>query len=139
MIDLSKFKKKSLTSGEPYLSITEAGITFNKNCLLKLNSPEKVLLYVNESSKEIFITPSDDEDSVLFVSSKRKDHAAYVRWNNIDFRDELFEWAVYFNCKITQETGVKVVGTYVPDNNGILFEFKLARPLRKIPEPELPF
>ena len=138
MINFSQFKKKVLTSGEPYLSITDAGITFNKICLQKLDLAERVLLFVNEASKEIFITPSNDSDSIHFVSSKRKD-ASYVRWNNNDFRDELYQWASSSNFEISQETGAKVIGTFIPEDNGILFDFKTARPLRKISDPDLPF
>lgn len=138
MIDLSKFKKKVLTGGEPYLSVTDTGITFNKNCLVKLDYPEKVMLYVDESSKQILIMVSNDEDSMIFVSSKRKD-ASYVRWNNGDFRDELLDWASSFNYSINQTTGVKVLGVYLPDDKAILFDFKGARPLKKTTETDLPF
>lgn len=130
MLDLSEFKKKNLNSDEPSLSITDAGVTCNKYCLIKLGFPEKVSLYFDDNNHRLVIKKDPDGD-VNFVSSKRK-NALYVRWNYGEFRDELMNWAYCYDNTISPMTGAKVSGTYYPEEEAILFEFKNAKPNKKI-------
>ena len=126
MLDLSEFKKKNLNNDDPCLSVTEAGVTCNKYCLSKLGFPEKVSLYLDENTFRLVIK-KDENGDVNFVSSKRV-NALYVRWNNTDFRDELIQWASVFDTNISIYSGAKIIGTYLEDDEALLFEFKNAKP-----------
>ena len=44
---LEGFRKVNLTSGLPYVSITDNGITFSKNAVIKMGKPKNVVLLMN--------------------------------------------------------------------------------------------
>lgn len=138
MLNLSSFKKKTLSNNEPSLSITDVGVTFNKQCIVKLEYAEKVDIYVDKNALKLVIKKTDSEDGTSFVSAKRK-NASYVRWNNADFKEELFDWCRSANGKITKFTGARVTGEYYEEDKALLFDFLLAKPLKDMEDIDLPF
>ena len=81
---LEGFKPVILSKGFPSISITENGITFNKNSIMKLDEPEHVILYINEEKKQIAVAPSSIDEAASIPFLKRGKKNISVRWNNRD-------------------------------------------------------
>lgn len=116
-----KFKKISLTTGLPYMSVTGNGITFSKNAVIKMGKPSHVELLMNEEDKQIAIRVCDksDEEAIQFVKNTKNIN---VRWNNKDFLNtlsKLMDW----NLK---EGGYRILGDWYDSENAMLFDLTKA-------------
>ncbi|OAA83564.1 hypothetical protein [Clostridium ljungdahlii] len=120
------FKRVNLTTGLPYMSITQNGITFSKNVIIKMGRPAYVELLMNDEDKQLAIKvcDEDEEDSIQFVKSKR---TINVRWNNKDFLNTL--------SRITgwnlEKEGYRVLGDWYDSEKAMLFELSKATPIKE--------
>lgn len=118
---LEKFKKVNLTTGLPYMSITDNGITFSKNAVVKMGRPNYVVLLMNDDDKQIAIKVCDkeEESAIQFAKSVK---VINVRWNNKDFLNtlsKLMSWDL-------KEEGYRVLGEWYDNEQAMLFDLTKA-------------
>lgn len=116
-----KFKKVNLTTGLPYLSITDNGVTFSKSVIVKMGKPSFVELLMNQDDKQIAIRvcKKDEEGAIPFVKNAK---AVNVRWNNRDFLNTLskmMDWDL-------KEEGYRVLGDWYDSEQAMLFDLTKA-------------
>lgn len=115
------FKKINLTTGLPYLSITDNGVNFSKSVIVKMGKPSFVELLMNEDEKQIAVRvcDKDEEGAIQFVKNTK---TVNVRWNNKDFLNTLsrmMDW----NLK---EEGYRVLGDWYDSEQAMLFDLSKA-------------
>lgn len=125
---LDGFKKLSLMQGDAFISITSNATAFSKNVVLKMKSPEHIILLFNEETCQIAIQASDgsDPDSISFLK-KGKKAANGVRTNNRELQDSLarrMDWDIENNI-------YRISGVYYGENQAMIFDLKDARPIQK--------
>jgi hypothetical protein len=119
--NLEDFKKINLAPGNPSISVTSNGITFNKAAIVKLDEAEKVNLFINENDKALAVAPSADDDKALNFLKKGK-KVMSVRWNNKDLLqslEDLMGWSL-------SDTGYRVQGYFDREQNALFFDLKSA-------------
>ena len=118
---LEGFKKVNLTSGLPYVSITENGMTFSKNAVIKMGKPKNVVLLINEEKKMIAVKICDtnEEGSIQFFKSIR---SINVRINNKDF---IYTLSRLMNWNIKEE-GYRVLGDWYENEKVMIFDLTKA-------------
>ena len=114
---LENFKKVNLTSGLPYVSITDNGMTFSKNAVIKMGRPKHVILLLNEEDKMIAIQISDgnEEGTIQFARNTKNIN---VRINNKDFLNtlsRLMEWDL-------KKEGYRVLGDWYEKEQVMIFD-----------------
>ncbi len=115
------FKKVSLTTGLPYMSITDNGVTFSKSVVIKMGKPQFVILLINEEDNQIAIMTShkDEEDAIAFTKNSK---VANVRINNKDLLNTLSKM-MGWNLK---DGGYKVLGDYYSKDSAMMFDLTKA-------------
>ena len=120
---LEGFKVINLTVGLSSISITQNGLTFNKTSIVKLGCPSHVLLMLNETDKMLAVQVSDEdnENSTPFYKSKKSGFIT-VRWNNRDLLHTISKMMAWDLA----ETGYKIDGEYLSEENAIIFNLNNA-------------
>ena len=118
---LEGFKKVNLTSGLPYVSITDNGITFSKNAVIKMGKPKNVVLLMNEEKKMIAVQICDanEEGSIQFFKNIK---SINVRINNKDF---IYTLSRLMNWNIKEE-GYRILGDWYENEEVTIFELTIA-------------
>lgn len=118
---LEGFKKVNLTSGLPYVSITDNGITFSKNAVIKMGKPKNVILLMNEEKKMIAVQICDanEEGSIQFFKNTK---SINVRINNKDF---IYTLSRLMNWNIKEE-GYRVLGDWYENEQIMIFDLTKA-------------
>jgi len=121
---LEKFKKVNLTAGLPYVSITDNGMTFSKNAVVKMGKPKYVVLLINEDDKMIAIQICDEnEESAIQFAKNTK--SINVRINNKDFLNtlsRLMNWDL-------KEEGYRVLGEWYESEQVMIFDLTKVTPI----------
>ena len=115
------FKKVNLTSGLPYVSITDNGITFSKNAVIKMGKPKNVVLLMNEEKKMIAVQICDanEEGSIQFFKNIK---SINVRINNKDF---IYTLSRLMNWNIKEE-GYRILGDWYENEQVMIFDLTKA-------------
>ena len=118
---LEGFKKVNLTSGLPYVSITDNGITFSKNAVIKMGKPKNVVLLMNEEKKMIAVPICDanEEGSIQFFKNIK---SINVRINNKDF---IYTLSRLMNWNIKEE-GYRILGDWYENEQVMIFDLTKA-------------
>ena len=118
---LEGFKKVNLTSGLPYVSITDNGITFSKNAVIKMGKPKNVVLLMNEEKKMIAVQICDanEEGSIQFFKNIK---SINVRINNKDF---IYTLSRLMNWNIKEE-GYRILGDWYENEQVMIFDLTKA-------------
>ena len=118
---LEGFKKVNLTSGLPYVSITDNGMTFSKNAVIKMGKPKNVVLLMNEEKKMIAVQICDanEEGSIQFFKNIK---SINVRINNKDF---IYTLSRLMNWNIKEE-GYRIVGDWYENEQVMIFDLTKA-------------
>ena len=118
---LEGFRKVNLTSGLPYVSITDNGITFSKNAVIKMGKPKNVVLLMNEEKKMIAIQICDanEEGSIQFFKNIK---SINVRINNKDF---IYTLSRLMNWNIKEE-GYRILGDWYENEQVMIFDLTKA-------------
>lgn len=118
---LEGFKKVNLTSGLPYVSITDNGMTFSKNAVIKMGKPKNVILLMNEEKKMIAVQICDanEEGSIQFFKNTK---SINVRINNKDF---IYTLSRLMNWNIKEE-GYRVLGDWYENEQIMIFDLTKA-------------
>ena len=118
---LEGFKKVNLTSGLPYVSITDNGITFSKNAVIKMCKPKNVVLLMNEEKKMIAVQICDanEEGSIQFFKNIK---SINVRINNKDF---IYTLSRLMNWNIKEE-GYRILGDWYENEQVMIFDLTKA-------------
>ena len=118
---LEGFKKVNLTSGLPYVSITDNGITFSKNAVIKMGKPKNVVLLMNEEKKMIAVQICDanEEGSIQFFKNIK---SINVRINNKDF---IYTLSRLMNWNINEE-GYRILGDWYENEQVMIFDLTKA-------------
>lgn len=121
---LEKFKKVNLTAGLPYVSITDNGMTFSKNAVVKMGKPKYVVLLINEDDKMIAIQICDEnEESAIQFAKNIK--SINVRINNKDFLNTLSR---LMNWELKEE-GYRVLGDWYESEQVMIFDLTKGTPI----------
>lgn len=118
---LEGFKKVNLTSGLPYVSITDNGMTFSKNAVIKMGKPKNVVLLMNEEKKMIAVQICDanEEGSIQFFKNIK---SINVRINNKDF---IYTLSRLMNWNIKEE-GYRILGAWYENEQVMIFDLTKA-------------
>ena len=118
---LEGFKKVNLTSGLPYVSITDNGITFSKNAVIKMGKPKNVVLLMNEEKKMIAVQICDanEEGSIQFFKNIK---SINVRINNKDF---IYTLSRLMNWNIKEE-GYRILADWYENEQVMIFDLTKA-------------
>ena len=120
---LEGFEVLSPVVGAPAMSVTDAGISFNKTAVEKLELAEFVKVLINRSANQIAIVPcSEEDDGSRSFLKKGRESKNGVRWNNYDLKSEisqLMNWDL-------KNSGKKIKGDYLKAENALLFDLNRA-------------
>ena len=118
---LEGIRKVNLTSGLPYVSITDNGITFSKNAVIKMGKPKNVVLLMNEEKKMIAVQICDanEEGSIQFFKNIK---SINVRINNKDF---IYTLSRLMNWNIKEE-GYRILGDWYENEQVMIFDLTKA-------------
>lgn len=119
---LEGFRKITLATGVPSMSITKNGITFNKATVIKMDKAPAVFLFLNSAERKIAIQKCDPgvEDAVPFY----KESSGYIsaKINNSDFINtvsKMMNWQL-------DKTGYKCPGDAYPEEGVMIFDLSTA-------------
>lgn len=85
-MDLSGFVVFNQYCQSPYFSITDAGITFNRDTTQLLNCPSFVKVLINNDKKQLLLCPCEKgSDGAHKYYTPRKHPIFNVRWNISSF------------------------------------------------------
>ena len=125
---LEGFERIQLTNGRTFVSITDSGINFNCNVVIKMKSAEYIMFLINKSSK-IFAIKScskSDQDATRFVKETTNVKNG-IRYNNHDL---IFEIASIMDWNLSTSK-YRIDGKYIPEENAMLFDLNTARTFAK--------
>lgn len=121
---LNGFEVFNLTSGVAFVSITNTSTSFNKNVVLKLNSPRYIKIMLNKEEKKLAIQACEKtEDGAVSFLKEGKAPQNGVRFNNRDFQNylaHLMEWNISAYI-------YRVDGIYLDDENAMVFDLTSAK------------
>ena len=110
------------------MSVSNNGISFNKNVVIKMNRPEIVRLLMNEEQLQFAIqATTDNDDSTISFYNDNIDIRNGIRTHNRDLENtlaQLMEWDL-------DSFVYRVDGVYLEKENAMLFELKKARTFPK--------
>ena len=107
---LEGFRKITLATGVPSMSITKNGITFNKAAVIKMDKAQSIFLFLNSSEKKIAIQKCDPEAD------------GAVPFNNGDFIhtvSKMMDWQL-------DRAGYKCLGDAYPEEGVMIFDLSSA-------------
>ena len=122
------FSTFNFDEGTPYVSITKNGVTFNKGVVMKMKCPTKVVLLMNDQTKQIAIKACSafEENSTDFYNGDKKNNVFSVRWNGRDLLNTLqnmMGWCLDI-------VSYRVQGTLIPEESAMLFDLTQATILK---------
>ena len=125
---LEGFKPFELMTGSAVLSVTNNGLSFNKNVINKMGRPEYIRFMINASTKQLAIQKTDENDtvSVQFVR-KSADNRNGVRYNNRDLENTI---ATLMEWNLSTKT-YRIDGIYQEDDHAMIFNLLTARAFPK--------
>lgn len=125
--ELSHFKPIIFGESKPYISLTSAGLTFNKETVQIIGKPAYVVLLIDEPGKRLAIQSAskNDEYSISFLKSKTS-KVLSVRLNSKELMNTLTK-LMNWNLKINS---YKIYGKVIANPQAIIFDLKKAVPLR---------
>ncbi len=115
------FKKINLTTGLPYISITNNGITFSKSSVIKMGKPSYVVFLISEEEKKIAVQICDKEEESA-VQFFRNTKNMNVRINNKDFLNSLSR---LMNWNLEEE-GYRILGEWYDSEKAMLIDLTKA-------------
>lgn len=125
---LEGFKPFELMTGSAVLSVTNNGLSFNKNVINKMGRPEYIRFMINASTKQLAIQKTDENDTVgvQFVR-KSSDNRNGVRYNNRDLENTI---ATLMEWNLSTKT-YRIDGIYQEDDHAMIFNLLTARAFPK--------
>lgn len=123
---LENFKVFDFSEGSPYVSITRNGMTFNKSVTQKLGHPLKVVLLIDEDSKQVAIQACTDATVGAVDFFKSTKNVASVRWTSKDLLNTLQEM---MGWQLDRES-YRVDGKLLKQEKAMLFDLKTAVELK---------
>ena len=125
---LENFKPIQIVKGIAFMSVSNNGISFNKNVVIKMNRPEIVRLMMNEEQLQFAIqATTDNDDSTMSFYNDNIDIRNGIRTHNRDLENtlaQLMDWDL-------DSFVYRVDGVYLEKENAMLFELKKARTFPK--------
>ena len=126
---LEGYKKITLYSGSSFISVTNNGITFNKNAIQRLKMPEHVVFLLNSAEKKIAVQVCDDatdKDAILFCQNG-KEYKNGLRINNRELQQQLASM-MSWNLK---DKNYRIDGIYLGAESAMIFDMNSAREFNK--------
>lgn len=126
---LEGYKRITLYSGSSFISITNNGITFNKNAIQRLKMPERVVFLLNSVEKKIAVqvcSDASDRDAIPFCQ-KGKDYKNGLRINNRELQQQL---ASMMNWNL-KDKNYRIDGIYLDAESAMIFDMNSAREFNK--------
>lgn len=122
------FSAFNFGEGAPYISITKNGVGFNKGVIMKMKYPTRVVLLINDQTKQIAIKACEEneENSTDFYNGDKKGNALSVRWNG---RDLLNTIQNMMSWDLTSDS-YRALGTLIPEESAMLFDLTQATILK---------
>ena len=121
---LENFKPIQIVKGIAFMSVSNNGISFNKNVVIKMNRPEIIRLMMNEEQLQFAIqATTDNDDSTMSFYNDNIDIRNGIRTHNRDLENtlaQLMDWDL-------DSFVYRVDGVYLEKENAMLFELKKAR------------
>ena len=125
---LEGFKPFELMTGSAVLSVTNNGLSFNKNVIKKMGRPEYISYMINASTKKLAIQKTDENDAVgVQFIRKSVDNRNGVRYNNRDLENTI---ATLMEWDLSTKT-YRIDGIYQEDDNAMIFNLTTARTFPK--------
>lgn len=125
---LDGFSPIPVFTGSAFLSVTDNGINFNKNVLLRMNKPEYVVLLLNREKKQLAIQECCKENTNSVQFYKPSTDIKYgVRFNNRDIENTI---AAMMNWNL-KESNYRIDGVYLENEHAMLFDLNRFRQFAK--------
>ena len=116
---LSGFKKMNIgNTGFAYMSITDAGITFNRAAVEGMGCPEYVFVLENQKDRQfaIQIAKKGEPGAITFYRPKRSNLIS-VRWNNQSLIATLRKMMI----PDLQQAHTRINGRYIEEEGAMIF------------------
>ena len=125
---LEGFRPVQLVNGRSYLSVTNNGLGFNKNILLKMNKPHYVRFMIDDENQRLAIQAvAEKDDSSIDFYNKDMNINNGVRYHNRDLEhtiETLMKWDL-------SSYNYRIDGYYIEEEAAMLFDLKEARTCSK--------
>lgn len=119
---LEGFRKVTLATGVPSMSITKNGITFNKAAVIKMDKTPYILLFLNSAEKKIAIQKCAPEADGAVPFYKETSGYISAKINNGDFINTVSKM---MNWKL-DKIGYKCLGDAYPEEGVMIFDLSSA-------------
>lgn len=125
---LAGFKELQILTGSTFLSVSDNGVAFNKNTIIKMDYPQKIKFLINDEEKKIAIQIADkNDDTASQFFREGMDIKNGVRYNN---RDLIQTIAAMMAWDLSEKT-YRVDGVYSAEDTAMIFDLNLARVFSK--------
>lgn len=126
VVGIDGFQSFNFGEGNPYVSITKNGLTFNKSSVIKTGYPKFVILLINEGDKKIAIqTCAEETPNATKFYKEKKSGIISVRWNSKDLLNKL----QYIMGWDLNEDAFAVDGVFLREQSAIVFDLTKAKKL----------
>ena len=126
MLNMDGFKSFNFSEGNPYVSITKNGLTFNKSSVIKTGYPEFVVLLINDDEKKIAIQRCGEETpNAMRFYKEKKSGIISVRWNSKDLLNKL----QFITGWDLSQDAYSVDGIFLNEESAIIFDLTKAKKL----------
>ena len=119
---LEGFRKITLATGVPSMSITKNGITFNKAAVIKMDKAPSIFLFLNSAEKKIAIQKCAPEADGAVPFYKETSGYIAAKINNGDFIhtvSKMMNWQL-------DKAGYKCLGDAYPEEGIMIFDLSSA-------------
>ena len=125
-IVFDNFKVYKVTVGVPTISITDTGVSFNKQAIVKLEYANYIRILINKDEKKVAIIATDEvgDDTTAFCLKKDKPNS--IRLN---YRD-LTKTLLALKSTNPELLSFKVEGEFLDEYSALLFDFNHVLPIK---------
>ncbi|MCU0105105.1 hypothetical protein N7603_05485 [Acholeplasma vituli] len=120
------FKVYKVTVGVPTISITDTGVSFNKQAIVKLGYANYIRILINKDQKQVAIVAINENDDDATIFCLKKDKPNSIRLN---YRD-LTKTLLALKSTNSEFQSFKVEGEFLDEHNALLFDFNHVLPIK---------
>ncbi len=125
---LEGFKQIQIVQGSAFLSVTNNGLGFNKNIIVKMDKPRFVAFFLNKEKKQLAIQKSDEQDDyAIKFYDESMDIKNGIRCHNRDLEHTIES----LMCWDLSTYNYRIDGYYMENESAMLFDLQAARVFNK--------
>lgn len=125
---LENFKPIQIMKGTAFMSVSNNGIGFNKNVVIKMDKPKNIRLMINEEQLQFAIqAAAESDDTTIGFYNESIDIRNGIRTHNRDLENTIAQLAGWDLDSYVY----RIDGIYLEKENAMLFDLKSARTFPK--------